>query len=102
MPILKFIPILPESSSLNSVLSFLPFSFYGASLLPYYWDVAGLAYMRFTVIISSLYLALAIVGIMKKIALKLGMKDDSSWGRCYYWASLIYLPLLFLGVVFLN
>ncbi|MCY4523450.1 MAG: UbiA family prenyltransferase, partial [Halobacteriovoraceae bacterium] len=73
-----------------------------ASLLPAYWNVAGVAYIRSAVVLSGSFLLLALMGLGRKPAWGFFFKDGSSWVRGYYWGSLIYLPLLFLAVIFFK
>ena len=75
---------------------------FAASFLPVHWEMVGAAYTSFAGILSGAFLLLALAGLIKKPVLGFCFSDDSSWGRSYYWASLAYLPLLFLAVVFLK
>jgi len=68
------------------------------SLGPKYFGANGNLYQVAALILSSLFLLLAIAGFFQgKDLLK-----QRNWARQYFWGSIIYLPLLFAAIVFLK
>jgi protoheme IX farnesyltransferase len=68
------------------------------SLAPKYFGSNGNLYQVAALILSSLFLILAFAGFFQgKDLIK-----QRNWARKYFWASIIYLPLLFAAIVFLK
>lgn len=66
------------------------------SLIPVKLFSESQFYFIFTLLIGSLFLVFAIYGLFIKDELRI-----KAWARKYFWGSIIYLPVLLLGLVFL-
>ncbi len=68
------------------------------SLVPYYLQVTNSYYRDFILLIGGAFTVLSLMGYPK-----LNSADDlMSWARKYFYASLIYLPLVFIGMIFFK
>ena len=61
-----------------------------AAAAPYFARVAGVGYLAAAIVLSGLFLAFAIDGVVKK--------GGSKWARQYFLSSLVYLVGLFVAL----
>ena len=67
------------------------------SFVPLYLMNHGTTYLVFSALIGALFLALAFYGLFIQ-----NEGQIKHWARRYFWGSIMYLPVLFLGLVFLS
>jgi len=67
------------------------------SLSPYITGYAGVVYRNIALTLGLLFTILSSLGFLKK-------EDEAinHWARQYFWASIVYLPLLLISLIFFN
>ena len=79
-------------------ITFYTFLLLVISLAPYYLQVTNRYYRDFILLIGGAFTVLSLMGYPK-----LGSPDGLMiWARKYFYASLIYLPLVFIGMIFFK
>jgi protoheme IX farnesyltransferase len=68
------------------------------SLVPYYMGVSNSSYRNFMFFLGGGFLLLALMGYQKKE----NSNELLVWSRHYFYASLIYLPCVFLALIFFK
>lgn len=67
------------------------------SLSPYMTGHSGIVYRNIALALGGIFTIISIFGFFKKQE-----GDISKWARQYFWASIIYLPILLISLIFFN